>query len=100
MLGSVAVGSVGRAGLSVDTQQRIEVLMNQLKALNKQSMQTRKQMMETSDPATREALMKALSELQDIERMVQAQIVQLEQNDQRRQQMRELAQQQEVAARK
>ncbi|CDG81886.1 hypothetical protein GJA_1233 [Janthinobacterium agaricidamnosum NBRC 102515 = DSM 9628] len=90
---------MGRAGLSVDTQQRIEVLMLQLKDLSKKSMQTRKQMMETADPATREVLMKALSELQDVERMVQAQIAQLQQSDQRRQEMREQAQQQEAAQR-
>lgn len=82
----ISVGGTltGRTGANMDTNNRIEALMHQLKGLYKQLAAMRKQMMETDDPALKLIMIKALAEMQQYIQMVEAQLAQLGENDQRK----------------
>lgn len=81
---SVGATLTGRTGANMDTHNRIEALMHQLKGLYKQLAAMRKQMMETDDPALKLIMIKALAEMQQYIQMVEAQLAQLGENDQRK----------------
>lgn len=67
-----------RADGGMDSASRIAMLKSQIKVLGKKIEALRKALMETEDPTARMAIMKEIIELQDMQRMAQAQITELE----------------------
>ncbi|MYN09912.1 hypothetical protein [Pseudoduganella aquatica] len=67
-----------RADGGMDSGSRIAMLKSQIKVLGKKIEALRKALMETEDPTARLAIMKEIIELQDMQRMAQAQITELE----------------------
>lgn len=67
-----------RADGGMEPVARIAMLKSQIKLLGKKIETLRKAMMEAADPAVRLEIMKQIIDLQDMQRMAQAQITELE----------------------
>lgn len=68
----------GRADSGMESLSRIAMLKSQIKLLGKKIETLRKAMMEAPDAESRMAIMKEIIDLQDMQRMAQAQVTELE----------------------
>lgn len=76
---------------NVGSQNLITQILARIKGLRKQLTALQKQLKESSDPAEQKLLLKQIQDLQQVIDMAQAQIAQIQANDQRKAAMREHA---------
>lgn len=76
---------------NVSSQSLISRILAQIKGLRKQLVALQKQLKESNDPAEQKLLMKQIQDLQQVIDMAEAQIAQIQANDQRKAALREHA---------
>ncbi|GJJ02994.1 hypothetical protein RugamoR64_35320 [Duganella rhizosphaerae] len=84
MVSSISSGSAHRAELSASAQDQISTILKSIKTLRKKVALLQKQLMNTTDPATRLTLAKEIEDLQRTIQLLERQIVQIEEAEKRR----------------
>jgi predicted nucleic acid-binding Zn-ribbon protein len=90
MLSSISNSTQGTTD-NVSSQSLIAQILARIKGLRKQLTALQKQLKESTDPAEQKLLMKQIQDLQQVIDMAEAQIAQIQANDQRKAAMREHA---------
>lgn len=92
MLSSISGSTQGASG-DVGSQNLITQILARIKGLRKQLTALQKQLKESNDPEEKKLLMKQIQDLQQVISMAEAQIAQIQANDQRKAALREQARQ-------
>ena len=95
MISSISSSTQG-ASDNVGSQNMITQILSRIKGLRKQLAVLQKQLKESSDPDEQKLLLKQIMDLQQVIDMAQAQIAQIQANDQRKAAMREQARLQHI----
>ena len=74
---------------SLGAQNQIDMILAQIKGLRKQLLALQKKLRESTDPQEQKALMKEIMDMQQLIQLQEARIAALQQEDQRKQKLRE-----------
>ncbi|WP_332851806.1 FlxA-like family protein [Duganella sp. S19_KUP01_CR8] len=91
MVSSISSGSAHRTELSTSAQDQISTILKSIKTLRKKVALLQKQLMNAPDPATRLQLAKEIEDLQRTIQLLERQIAQIEEAEQRRAKVRQEA---------
>ncbi len=91
MVSSVSSGSAHRTELSASAQDRISMILKQIKTLRKKVALLQKQLMNEPDPLVRLKLAKEIEDVQRTIQLLERQIAQIEEAEKRRAKIRQEA---------